>query len=123
MQRTVADEVHLTSLRVILARISDECRELSAFIDRFQQALSPALVCLADEQECHRDIQSLDLLSQCLESLSVYMAGLTHVVTDDMRVDSRSALANIPLSDLQYRLRGKPLPLERTHVSGELDLF
>lgn len=118
-----ADEMHLTSLRVILARISDECREWSEFMERFQLALSPALVCLADELECHRDIQSLDLLSQCLESLAVYIAGLTNVVTDDMRVDSRSALANIPLSELQYRLKGTPLPAEPTRVSGELDLF
>lgn len=123
MEMMVNNDVHATSLRHILATISAECHELSVFMDRFQHALSPALFRVAEENECHRDIQSLDLLAQRLASLSGYVLEISAAIPEETKIDSRDALANIPLTELQYRLKGTPLPQDITHLSGELDLF
>lgn len=123
MEMVVDNDVHATSLRHILVTISAECHELSEFLDRFQHALSPALIRVAEEDECHRDIQSLDLLAQRLASLSGYVLEISSEIPEDMKIDSRDALANIPLAELQYRLKGTPLPQDSNHLSGELDLF
>ncbi len=119
----VGDSSHHTPLRSILSAISDEFRELGRFADRFQLTLSPAIHRMALDQACHRDIQSLDLLSQRLIALSSYILEIVEILPEDLRLDSRQALASIPLSELQYRLKGAPVPENPEHVSGDLELF
>ncbi len=112
-----------TSLRCILSAIGEEFRELGRFTDRFQLSLSPAVGRLALDGACHRDVQSLDLLSQRLAALSDYILEISQLLPEELSVDSRRALASITLSELQYRLKGAPVPAEEGHRSGELELF
>ncbi|GAN79219.1 hypothetical protein [Acidocella aminolytica] len=110
-------------LRLILSAIGDEFRELGEFTERFQLTLSPAVRRLALDEQCHRDVQSLDLLAQRLAALSGYILEISDLLPEDLLLDSRRALASITLSELQYRLKGAPLPQEQGHISGELELF
>ena len=116
-------EEHRTSLRVILSAIGEEFRELGRFTDNFQVSLSPAVRRLALDAACHRDIQSLDLLSQRLTALADYILDISQLLPEALSLDSRRALSCITLSDLQYRLKGVPVPMEEGHRSGELELF
>ncbi len=112
-----------TSLRFILSAIGEEFLELGRFTDRFQLSLSPAVRRLALDASCHRDVQSLDLLSQRLAALSAYILEISALLPEELALDSRNALASITLSELQYRLKGAPVPVEKGHISGELELF
>ncbi|MGE4482369.1 hypothetical protein [Acidocella sp.] len=116
-------EDHHTSLRLILNAVGEEFRELGRFSERFQVSLSPAVRNLALDPACHRDVQSLDLLAQRLAALSGYIMEISQLLPDDLMLDSRNALASITLSELQYRLKGAPVPIEEGHRSGELELF
>lgn len=120
--RTSTEE-HRSSLRFILSAIGDEFAELGRFTDNFQLSLSPAVQRLALDTSCHRDVQSLDLLSQRLAALSSYIIEISELLPDNLELDPRRALASITLSDLQYRLKGAPIPVESDHLSGELELF
>jgi hypothetical protein len=112
-----------TSLRFILTAIGKEFRELGRFADGFQLTLSPAIRRLALDSACHRDVQSLDLLSQRLAALSAYILEISQLLPAELILDSRRALASITLSDLQYRLKGAPIPMDSGHRTGELELF
>ena len=117
------DEGHRTSLRFILSAIGEEFGELGRFTDSFQLSLSPAVRRLALDAACHRDVQSLDLLSQRLAALSAYILEISTLLPETLTLDSRRALASITLSELQYRLKGAPVPMEKDHITGELELF
>lgn len=112
-----------TPLRSILSAIGEEFRELGSFADRFQLTLSPAVQRLALDAACHRDVQSLDLLSQRLVALSEYILKISQLLPEEVHLDSRRALASIPLSELQYRLKGAPIPADDVQRTGELELF
>ena len=112
-----------TPLRLILLAISEEFGELGRFADRVQFTLSPAARDLALDLTCHRDVQSLDLLSQRLAALSEYISAIGKLLPEEFRLDSRHALASITLSELQYRLSGAPLPVCEACRTGELELF
>ncbi len=110
-------------LNSILEALGEEFFELGRFTEAFQSTLSPALLQVAGNAQCQRDVQSLDLLSQRLAALSKYVLTIGKLLPPDWQVNSRHALKNIELSDLQYRLKGAPLPENLEHASGELDLF
>lgn len=118
-----ADERHHAPLSSILEALGEEFHELGKFTEEFQTSLSPALLQVAAHPDCHRDVQSLDLLSQRLTALSKYVLTICRLLPEDWQVNSQHALSNITLSDLQYRLKGAPLPEEADHQSGELELF
>jgi hypothetical protein len=117
------DERHHASLNSILEALGEEFNELGRFTEQFQTTLSPALLQVAKDSSCHRDVQSLDLLAQRLAALSHYVLTIGKLLPDDWAVNSQHALNNITLSDLQYRLKGAPLPPDPGHQSGELELF
>lgn len=112
-----------TSLRFILSAIGEEFGELGRFADGFQLTLSPAIRRLALDPACHRDVQSLDLLSQRLAALSAYILEISQLLPTELILDSRRALASITLFDLRYRLNGAPVPTDNGHRTGELELF
>lgn len=114
---------HLMPLRVILSTISDECRELGEFVNRFQYTLSPVLSQVRMDERCHQDVQSLDALSQRLNSLAGYVQEINKLLPEELHVDASDALASISMSELQRRLKGLSLPLVPEHLSGELELF
>jgi len=122
-RRSCEDERHHAPLNSILEALGEEFFELGRFTEEFQSTLSPALLQVAGNAQCHRDVQSLDLLSQRLTALSKYVLTIGKLLPADWQVNSQHALNNITLSDLQYRLKGAPLPENLEHESGELELF
>ena len=121
--RCAGDERHHAPLNSILEALGEEFYELGRFTEQFQSTLSPALLQVASNHDCHRDVQSLDLLSQLLTALSSYVLTIGRLLPPDWQVNSQHALSSITLSDLQYRLKGAPLPNEPERQSGELELF
>jgi hypothetical protein len=121
--RSCEDERHHAPLNSILEALGEEFFELGRFTEQFQSSLSPALLQVAGNAQCHRDVQSLDLLSQRLTALSKYVLTIGRLLPADWQVNSQHALSNITLSDLQYRLKGAPLPDDLEQESGELELF
>ncbi len=121
--RTCEDERHHAPLYSILEALGEEFHELGRFAEQFQSTLSPALLQVASNPDCHRDVQSLDLLAQRLTALSHYVLTIGRLLPEEWEVNSHHALSNITLSDLQYRLKGAPLPDEPEKQSGELELF
>lgn len=122
-RRACEDERHHAPLSSILEALGEEFHELGRFTEEFQTNLSPALLQVAGNSQCHRDVQSLDLLAQRLTALSKYVLTIGKLLPTDWHVNSHHALSNITLSDLQYRLKGAPLPENLDHESGELELF
>ena len=122
-RRSAEDERHHAPLNSILEALGEEFFELGRFTEEFQSTLSPALLQVAGNSQCHRDVQSLDLLSQRLTALSHYVLTIGRLLPSDWQVNSHHALSNITLSDLQYRLKGAPVPEDLNHQSGELELF
>lgn len=114
---------NLMPLRVILSTISDECRDLGQFVDRFQYTLSPVLSQLRMDENCHKDVQALDALSQRLALLAGYIKEVSKVLPEESRVDTSDALAVVSMSELQRRLKGLSTPLVPQGSSGELELF
>ena len=70
-------------LREILEALGAEFLALGQFAEQFQVFLSPALLRVANNPECHRNVQTLDLLSQRLAALSAYVQSIGHEVPDD----------------------------------------
>jgi hypothetical protein len=122
-RRSCEDERHHAPLNSILEALGEEFCELGRFTEQFQSTLSPALLEVAGNAQCHRDVQSLDLLSQRLTALSKYVLTIGRLLPADWQVNSHHALSTITLSDLQYRLKGAPLPDDLEQESGALELF
>jgi hypothetical protein len=110
-------------LKEVLVALGNEFSALGQFAEQFQSALSPALLRVANDPECHRNVQTLDLLTQRLAALSAYMLTIGRSVPSDWRINSQSALRNISLADLAYRLSGVPVPQQEELQSGVLELF
>lgn len=121
--RSGEDERPHAPLHSILEALGEEFCELGRFTEEFQATLSPALLQVANNAQCHRDVQSLDLLSQRLTALSKYVLTIGKLLPSDWQVNSQHALSTITLSDLQYRLKGAPLPDGLERESGELEMF
>jgi hypothetical protein len=110
-------------LTEILVALGEEFSALGQFTEQFQTSLSPALLQVANDPECHRNVQTLDLLSQRLSALSDYVLTISRSVPQELRVNAQTALRNISLADLAYRLRGVPVPQQAELQSGALELF
>jgi hypothetical protein len=107
----------------VLEALGLEVSALGEFALQFQTALSPALLRVANDPECHRNVQTLDLLTQRLAALSTYVLDISRGLPGEWRVNSQRALRNISLSELAYRLQGAPLPEREEEQSGALELF
>jgi hypothetical protein len=121
--RTCEDERHHAPLYSVLEALGEEFHELGHFAEQVQAWLGPAFVQLADNPDCHRGVQSLDMLTQRLAALSGYMRSLCRLLPQEWQVNTHQALSNITLSDLQYRLKGISKPPEPDNQSGEVELF
>jgi hypothetical protein len=121
---TTCDSPHdHAPLTEILLALGEEFSALGQFTEQFQTSLSPALLRVANDPECHRNVQTLDLLSQRLAALSAYVLTIGRALPDEWRINSSTALRNISLADLAYRLKGAPVPQQEELQSGSLDLF
>jgi hypothetical protein len=110
-------------LNAVLLALGEEFRALGQFTEQFQESLAPALLRVASDPSCHRDVQTLDLLSQRLVALSRYVLTIGEELPKDWRINSSAALRSIFLSDLVYRLQGAPVPEQPEKQSGALELF
>jgi hypothetical protein len=114
---------HHAPLTEVLEALGAEFRALGQFTEQFQTSLSPALLRVANDPDCHRNVQTLDLLSQRLAALSTYVLSIGRAVPQDWRINPNAALRNISLSDLAYRLQGAPVPEQEALQSGALEMF
>jgi len=111
-----------TTLTSILTALGDEFQELGLFAEQLQTVLSPALLRIANDPDCHRNVQMLDLLSQRLHALSAFVCSVGGTVPSDWEIDSSFALSAVTLSDLAWRLQGVQTAAEH-HQAGALELF
>lgn len=121
--RSCEDERHHASLNSILEALGEEFHELWQFTEQLQASLGPALMTVANDPECHRDVQSLDLLAQRLSALAKYMLTISRLLPEEWSVNPNAALGKVTLSDLQHRLKGAAGPEEAGQESGELEMF
>ncbi len=111
-----------TTLSSILAALGDEFQELGLFAEQLQTVLSPALLRIANDPDCHRNVQMLDMLSQRLHALSAFVCSVGGTVPGDWEIDSSFALSAVTLSDLAWRLQGLQTS-EEHHQAGALEMF
>lgn len=111
-----------TQLVPILDAIARELRELGLTIDRLQTMLSPALFDIATDRDTVRDAQMLDLMSQRLSEISLFMTSLNLVIPAGYAVNPSAALQEVKLAQLAHRLRGEA-DAGSDYASGDVDLF
>jgi hypothetical protein len=112
----------IVSLQHVFARLGAECAELGELAERLQAVLAPALLRLADDVECHRNVQSLDLFAQRLTGVATILTSLHGQVPPTWNADVDAALRDVTLSELVSRLRGEPAATE-PYEAGALELF
>lgn len=110
------------SLQLVFSRLGAECADLAELAERLQSVLAPALLRLADDAECHRNVQSLDLFAQRLAGVATILDALHGQVPSTWQADVEAALRDVTLSELATRLRGE-LVEATPHEAGVLDLF
>jgi hypothetical protein len=93
-----------------LAALADRCESLQA-------GLAPALQTGAAIEEA----QTLDALTQSLAAVADYLHALSSELPAEWFVDAGPAAAVVPLTELAWRLLGRPP--HQPPESGELDLF
>lgn len=111
-----------TTLTSILSALGDEFQELGRFAEQLQTVLSPALLRIANDPDCHKNVQMLDLLSQRLHALSAFVCSVGGTVPQHWEIDSSFALSAVTLSDLAWRLQGLQTA-EEHHQAGALEMF
>jgi hypothetical protein len=110
------------SLQLVLSRLGAECADLAELAERLQSVLAPALLYLADDEDCHRDVQGLDLFAQRLAGVATILDALHEQVPSAWQTDVEAALRGVTLSELATRLRGEVVETA-SHEAGVLDLF
>ncbi len=110
------------SLQLVFARLGAECADLAELAERLQSVLAPALLRLADDADCHRNVQSLDLFAQRLAGIATILDALEGQVPATWQADVEGALRDVTLSELAMRLRGEP-EAEASYEAGALELF
>jgi len=109
-------------LTSVLSTLGQEFSDLGLLAHQLQTVLSPALLAVAHDTDCHKNIQMLDLFSQRLNALSAFVTTMGGSLPLSWEIDSEAALRVVSLSKLAWRLQGEHMP--EPHVeSGELDLF
>jgi hypothetical protein len=111
-----------TPLLGVLFSLASEFAELSQLADEMQAVLSPALMRLADDPDCLRNVQMLDLFSQRLDALAMFVNVLTKNVPANWIVDTQDAVGVIKLSALADRLVGAA-EMEPSADAGTVDFF
>ncbi len=110
------------SLQLVFARLGAECADLAELAERLQSVLAPALLRLADDADCHRNVQSLDLFAQRLAGMGTILDALHGQVPPAWQADVEAALRDVTLSELATRLRGEPAEMVPCEA-GALELF
>lgn len=117
------EDEQLMQLQLVLSIIGKELKELSKNIDQIQVALSPVLRRIDLDAKSHRDIQSLDIVSQKLMSLSYYALEINNALPKDLTVDTKMALSFVSVAALKESLKGRNEKVLDEHFSGDLEIF
>jgi hypothetical protein len=110
------------SLQLVFARLGAECTDLAGLAERLQAVLAPAMLGLADDADCHRHAQSLDLFAQRLAGIATILETLRGQVPSAWQTDVEAALRDVTLSELATRLRGGAAAMAPCDA-GVLELF
>lgn len=113
----LAVETRLAPLGEVLEAASGQIEDLAALCCRLQDALGPFLV-----HGVPTEAQTLDLITQRLAALSLFLGELAVRLPPDLKVNAAAAASPVPLSDLATLLALEPL-LPSQASAGELDLF
>jgi hypothetical protein len=100
-----------------------ELLELGHLAERAQTTLSNVLAHAANDPECHRDAQVLDLLTQRLLGMSGFLTILNPSIPVVWEVDADAAASSLSLGDLADRLSGVAVMEDAPRDFGELELF
>lgn len=90
----------------LFAAISDELRALNDLALSVQSVLGAALAQRSGDAAVHRAAQSLDLITQRIDGLGLFLATLVTDVPGGWRLDCRGAAERVTLADLAGRLMG-----------------
>ena len=107
-------------LTEILVALGEEFSALGQFTEQFQSTLSPALLQLADDPECHRNVQTLDLLSQRLAALSGYVLTISQSVPQELRVNAQTRVGEYLIGRSGLPATGRPGPAATGAAIGRL---
>jgi hypothetical protein len=113
----------LAALAAEMDHAGDLCARLEELVTRLAAAVDgePRELALSEAQ-------TLDVLTQHLAALAVFMRGLSGQLSTARSVDPDEVLAQVPLSELAGRLRAvlnnaSQIPPAPDGASGDLDLF
>ncbi|MDO8902396.1 MAG: hypothetical protein Q7V15_13695 [Phenylobacterium sp.] len=113
----------LSALAAEMDHAGDLCARLEELVTRLAAAVEgePRELALSEAQ-------TLDVLTQHLSAVAVFMRGMSEQLTTARSVDPDAVLALVPLSELAGRLRGvlynaSQIPPTPDGASGDLDLF
>lgn len=117
------EEEQVLPLRFVVSIICSELQGLCKNIDQIQVALSPVLSTIKLDEKSHTDIQSLDIISQKLSSLSCYLFELNRELPKNFRVNTQNALSVVSISSLKQCLNGNSSTVLYENSSGDLEIF
>jgi hypothetical protein len=100
-----------------------ELLDLGRLAERAQTTLSNVLAHAAQDPECHRDAQVLDLLTQRLFGMSGFLTILKPSIPLVWEVNADAAASSVSLGDLADRLSGVAIIEDEPQDFGELELF
>lgn len=113
----------LAALAAEMDHAGDLCARLEELVTRLAAAVDgePRELALSEAQ-------TLDVLTQHLAALAVFMRGISGQLSAARSVDPDEVLAQVPLSELAGRLRAvlnnaSQIPPAPDGASGDLDLF
>jgi hypothetical protein len=113
----------LAALAAEMDHAGDLCARLEELVTRLAAAVDgePRELALSEAQ-------TLDVLTQHLAALAVFMRGISGQLSTARSVDPDEVLAQVPLSELAGRLRAvlnnaSQIPPAPDGASGDLDLF
>ncbi len=114
----------------VLAALAAETEHAGGLCARLEELVSKLTTSAEGEVRdlALSEAQTLDVLTQHLDSLTQFMRGLSAQLTTARSVDTDALIAQVPLGDLASRLRAvlhdaTLIPPPSDAGSGDLDLF
>jgi hypothetical protein len=109
-------------LQTLILAFEAELRDLGRLAETAQTTLSNVLAYAADDPNCHREAQVLDLLTQRLYGMSGFLERLAPGIPGIWQVNTSAAVDAVSLGHLADRLNGVAVDA-LAHDVGELEMF
>jgi hypothetical protein len=105
---------------ILVQRVGHELTGLSAAVEELQSALGPALAsAAAADPDLMQQAQTLDLVAQSLQGLSIFLAAVGRLRIGREPLDIEGVAATLTLASLGERLAGRA----PGSACGDFDLF